>query len=103
MAKFDLVIRGGIVVTAADTVVCDVGIEAGKVVALAQHLAPGAAPPPEQSHQCPKNDIIRPLACGIVIDNPGAAQKDGRRLSVRCDSAKLGKDAVGTANQNREI
>ena len=32
MAKFDLVIRGGTVVTAADTVVCDVGIKAGKVV-----------------------------------------------------------------------
>ena len=41
MAKFDLVIRGGTVVTAADTVVCDVGIVAGKVVALAEDLAPG--------------------------------------------------------------
>ena len=41
MVIFELVMRGGAVVTAADTVVRDVGIEAGKLAALAEHLAPG--------------------------------------------------------------
>ena len=39
---FDLVIRGGTVATAADTMQCDVGIIDGIVVALAAHLGPGA-------------------------------------------------------------
>ena len=39
--EFDLVIRGGTVVTAADTVHCDVGIVGGVVVALGAHLKPG--------------------------------------------------------------
>jgi dihydropyrimidinase len=41
MADYDLVIRGGTVCTAADSVRCDVGILAGKVVALADALGPG--------------------------------------------------------------
>jgi dihydropyrimidinase len=36
---FDLVIRGGTVVTAGDTVECDVGIRDGRIAALADHLA----------------------------------------------------------------
>ena len=39
---FDLVIRGGTVVTASDSVRCDVGIRAGRIAALADELAPGA-------------------------------------------------------------
>ena len=39
---YDLVIRGGTVATAADTVACDVGIRDGRVVALAEGLGPGA-------------------------------------------------------------
>ncbi len=42
MAELDLIIRGGTVVTAADTTRCDVGIRGGKVVALGEALA-GAA------------------------------------------------------------
>ncbi len=42
MPDFDLTIRGGTVVTAADTVACDVGIRAGKVAALARDLPGGA-------------------------------------------------------------
>lgn len=42
MRDFDLVIRNGTVVTAADAMRCDVGIAGGKVVALAEGLA-GAA------------------------------------------------------------
>lgn len=42
MADFDMVIRGGTVVTAADTMRADVGIRAGKVVALADNLGEGA-------------------------------------------------------------
>ena len=38
---FDLVIRGGTVVTAADTMRCDVGILDGKVIALAERLGAG--------------------------------------------------------------
>ena len=38
-SEFDLVIRGGTVATAADTMRCDVGIVGGKVVALAERLA----------------------------------------------------------------
>lgn len=38
MSKFDLVIRGGTVVTASDKMRCDVGIADGKVVALAPDL-----------------------------------------------------------------
>ena len=49
MSEFDVVIRGGTVVTAADTVRADVGIRSGKIIAVAgshflQHnieLAPG--------------------------------------------------------------
>jgi dihydropyrimidinase len=40
-AEFDLVIRGGTVATAADTIRCDVGIVQGKIVALGERLAGG--------------------------------------------------------------
>lgn len=38
MTGFDLIIRNGTVVTASDTMRCDVGIRAGKIVALADRL-----------------------------------------------------------------
>jgi dihydropyrimidinase len=38
-AEFDLVIRGGMVATASDTMRCDVGIVDGKIVALGERLA----------------------------------------------------------------
>ena len=38
MADYDLVIRGGTVVTAADVVRCDVGISGGRIVALGERL-----------------------------------------------------------------
>ncbi|MBU2532654.1 MAG: dihydropyrimidinase, partial [Alphaproteobacteria bacterium] len=38
MSEFDLVIAGGTVVTAADTIVCDVGIADGRVAALGRGL-----------------------------------------------------------------
>jgi dihydropyrimidinase len=41
MAKFDTIVRGGRVATASDTVVCDVAIRAGRIVALGEDL--GAA------------------------------------------------------------
>ena len=39
---YDLVIRGGTVVTAADTIVCDVGIRDGRVATLADGISAGA-------------------------------------------------------------
>jgi dihydropyrimidinase len=39
---FDLVVRGGAVVTASDSACCDVGVRGGRVVALAEHLPRGA-------------------------------------------------------------
>ena len=39
---FDLVIRGGTVVTASDSVRCDIGIRDGRIAALADELARGA-------------------------------------------------------------
>ncbi|MBT9292945.1 dihydropyrimidinase [Prosthecodimorpha staleyi] len=42
MSDYDLVIRGGTVVTAADTMRADVGIRGGKIVALAEALTGGA-------------------------------------------------------------
>src|SRR5215467_137457 len=42
MSEFDLVIRGGTVATAADTIVCDVGIKDGVVATLGKNLAAGA-------------------------------------------------------------
>ncbi|MGE0748960.1 MAG: dihydropyrimidinase [Variibacter sp.] len=42
MADYDLVIRGGTVVTAAETTTCDVGIANGKIVALGSSLSPSA-------------------------------------------------------------
>ncbi len=42
MASFELVIRGGTVVTAADTMSCDVGIRDGRIAALADRLEAGA-------------------------------------------------------------
>src|SRR5882672_9884998 len=41
MSEFDLVIRGGTVVTAADTFRADIGIREGKIVAFADRLAAG--------------------------------------------------------------
>jgi dihydropyrimidinase len=41
MADFDLVIRGGTVVTAADSMCCDVGIRDGRIAALADGLDAG--------------------------------------------------------------
>ena len=38
MAEFDLVIRGGTVVTAADTFRADVGIRDGRIAALGEKL-----------------------------------------------------------------
>ena len=43
MGKLDTVIRGGTVVTASDTVACDVGIRDGRIVALADDLGSGDA------------------------------------------------------------
>ena len=42
MTEFDCVIRGGTVVTAADTVRADVGIRDGKIVSIAERLTDGA-------------------------------------------------------------
>ena len=42
MTGFDLIIRNGTVVTASDTMLCDVGIRNGKVVALADKLGSAA-------------------------------------------------------------
>lgn len=42
MPAFDLVVRGGTVVTAGDTCVADVGVRAGRVAALGADLARGA-------------------------------------------------------------
>ena len=42
MAEYDLVIRNGTVVTAADTQHCDIGIKDGAVATLGRNLAPGA-------------------------------------------------------------
>ena len=41
MEQFDLVIRGGTVATAADTVVCDIGVRDGRIVALGADLPSG--------------------------------------------------------------
>ena len=41
MNEFDVVIRNGTVVTASDTVVSDIGVKEGRVVALADNLPPG--------------------------------------------------------------
>lgn len=41
MAKFDLIVRGGTVVTAGDTVACDIGVRGGRVAMLGHDL--GAA------------------------------------------------------------
>ena len=38
MANFDLIIKGGTVVTAADTVRCDIGVKGGRIVVLADGL-----------------------------------------------------------------
>nr|WP_163502143.1 dihydropyrimidinase [Halomonas socia] len=42
MAFFDTVIRNGTVVTASDTMVCDVGIKNGRIVALGEHIEEGS-------------------------------------------------------------
>ena len=42
MAAFDLVIRGGVVATASDTVKADVGIAGGRITAVAEDLGEGA-------------------------------------------------------------
>ena len=42
MSDYDLVIRNGTVVTAADTTVCDIGIKDGVVATLGRGLGAGA-------------------------------------------------------------
>src|SRR5215831_16562649 len=42
MSEYNLVIRGGTVVTAADTTICDVGVKDGVVVALGKDIGSGA-------------------------------------------------------------
>ncbi len=42
MAEFDLAIRGGTVVTAADTIRCDIGIRGGKIVQLSENIRASA-------------------------------------------------------------
>ena len=42
MTALDLIIRGGRIATASDTFACDIGIRAGKIVALSQELGPAA-------------------------------------------------------------
>src|SRR5215813_10863511 len=42
MSEYDLVIRGGTVATAADTILCDIGITDGIVATLGKDLAAGA-------------------------------------------------------------
>ena len=41
MSEFDVVIRGGTVVTAADTLKADIGIRSGKIASVADRLADG--------------------------------------------------------------
>jgi dihydropyrimidinase len=41
MAEFDITIRNGSVASASETVQCDIGIRAGKIVCLAEKLPPG--------------------------------------------------------------
>jgi dihydropyrimidinase len=41
MAEFDLVIRGGRIVTAADEMICDIGVRGGRIAALGLDLAAG--------------------------------------------------------------
>ncbi|MCP3688576.1 MAG: hypothetical protein GY784_09190, partial [Gammaproteobacteria bacterium] len=36
MIEFDLIIKNGTVVTATDTIKCDIGIKHGKIVALTE-------------------------------------------------------------------
>jgi dihydropyrimidinase len=40
MAELDLVVRGGTVATAGDTVACDIGVRGGRIVALGEDLGP---------------------------------------------------------------
>ncbi|MCI0546265.1 MAG: dihydropyrimidinase [Candidatus Rokubacteria bacterium] len=40
---YDLVVRGGLVVTATDSVVADLGVRGGRIAAIAEGLPPGAA------------------------------------------------------------
>ena len=42
MSEFDLVIKGGTVATAADTIRCDIGVRDGRVVELAAEISGGA-------------------------------------------------------------
>ena len=43
MAEYDLVVRGGEVATGFGTARCDIGIRDGRIVALAERIADGAA------------------------------------------------------------
>src|SRR5205809_1064677 len=72
MAEFDLVIRGGTVVTAADTFRADVGVRNGRVAALGEKLdgaqtldAGGLLVMPDPSDTVVRDEIPEVVASGV--------------------------------------
>ena len=62
MSDFDLVIRGGTVVNAAEISKCEVGIKEGRIVALGERLGPG-----KQEIDATGNLLCRAGSIAIVI------------------------------------
>ncbi|MGH6814672.1 MAG: dihydropyrimidinase [Hyphomicrobiaceae bacterium] len=73
MAKYDLVIRGGTVATAADTTTCDIGIRGGRIATLGEDLAPAEDTIDARGHLVLPGGIdshvhfAQPMGPGIVM------------------------------------
>ena len=60
---YDLVVRGGTVVTASDSTAADIGVRAGRVAAIGKELAPGTRRSrPPGSWCCPAGSTCTPIS-----------------------------------------
>ena len=82
MSEFDLVIRNGAVVTAADTTLCDIGVKDGVVATLGKNLGTGV-------HEIDATGrLVLPggIDSHCHIEQRSSARSEERRVGKECRS-----------------
>lgn len=89
MAKFDLIVRNGLVATAADQTLCDIGITGGRITALVENLSGGKQEIDAEGY------IITPggVDAHCHIDQP---MSDGSRMADDFESGSISAAFGGT-------